>query len=161
MDELCVNPNITTSPNASPPLVDDSEACQILWRLTELNFQFELLALDKRAGVTNQDEMEQQETIKDCLRIWSLVVADTQEASSGLCSDKWHVRLPCLLRLQDLMKDWEGMRPPSLQECPQAIDKYSESDARLLEDGVACFYTDTFFSFFGRAAVIPALCPLN
>ena len=53
MDELCINLNVATSPNTSSSPVDDSEACQILWWLTEFNFRFELLALDKRAGVTN------------------------------------------------------------------------------------------------------------
>ena len=35
-----------------------TEAQQILWELTELNFRFELLALDKRASSCHRDEDE-------------------------------------------------------------------------------------------------------
>ena len=39
---------------------------QLLWELTELNFYFELLALDKRASSCNQDEDERQAMVLKC-----------------------------------------------------------------------------------------------
>jgi len=77
------------SPAAAPALLDDAEAQWILWHLTEFNFHFELLALDKHVGPLNQDEMECQESIQDCLQIRSLLVADSDEARSGIQSDDW------------------------------------------------------------------------
>jgi hypothetical protein len=52
------------------------------------------------------------------------------------------------------MRAWSGDKPlPILHDQPLA--EYSECDTAVLEDVVARFYTDTFFIFFGRAAVIP------
>jgi hypothetical protein len=52
------------------------------------------------------------------------------------------------------MRAWSGDKPlPILYDQPLA--KYSERDTGVLEDAVARFYTDIFFIFFGRAAVIP------
>ena len=66
--------------------------------------------------------------------------------------------LVSLLRLATLMRVWSGDIPlPLLQDKPHA--EYSERDTGVLEDAVARFYTDTFFIFFGRAAVIPTRLP--
>jgi hypothetical protein len=52
------------------------------------------------------------------------------------------------------MRAWSGDKPlPILHDQPLA--KYSECDTAVFEDAVARFYTDTFFVFFGCAAVIP------
>jgi hypothetical protein len=52
------------------------------------------------------------------------------------------------------MRVWSGDKPlPLLQDKP--ISEYTELDTGVLEGAVARFYTDTFFIFFGRAAVIP------
>jgi len=37
--------------------------------------------------------------------------------------------------------------------------EYNERDTGVLEDAVARFYTDSFFIYFGRAAVIPTRLP--
>ena len=52
------------------------------------------------------------------------------------------------------MRDWSGDKPlPLLQDIP--FSDYDERNTGVLEDAVARFYTDSFFVFFGRAAVIP------
>ena len=56
------------------------------------------------------------------------------------------------------MKVWSGDVPlPLLQDRPVA--EYTECDTSVLEDAMACFYTDTFFIFFGPAAAIPTRLP--
>ena len=56
------------------------------------------------------------------------------------------------------MRVWSGDKPlPLLQDKP--LDEYTEHDTGVLKDAVAQFYTDTFFIFFGRAAVIPTCLP--
>ena len=58
------------------------------------------------------------------------------------------------------MKDWEGMKPtPLLVENRQSVDEYQEAEVSELENAVAQFYTDSFFRFFGHAAIIPARLP--
>ena len=55
IDDLCLN---ATDPATlfPPPPITDHEAREILWRLSELNFRFELHALNKCAGPPGCDE---------------------------------------------------------------------------------------------------------
>ena len=149
------------SPSAAEPsLITDSEAQQILWQLTEINFRFEFLALDKRASNSCQSEDQRQELIRECFGGQSLLCADIQQANIGLGSDDWRGRLPVLQTFRRLMKDWEGMKPmPLLVENRQSVNEYREAEVSELENAVAQFYTDSFFRFFGRAAIIPAHLP--
>ena len=52
------------------------------------------------------------------------------------------------------MRLWPGDKPLPILENKQ-LHEYTEHTAGVLEDSVAQFYTDTFFIFFGHAAVIP------
>ena len=56
------------------------------------------------------------------------------------------------------MQGWQGMHLAAILEERSSID-YKESDVSLLEDAIACFYTDSFFCFFGHAAIVPACLP--
>ena len=47
IDDLCLNATDPATPPPSP--ITDPEAQAILWRLLELNFRFELLALHRHA----------------------------------------------------------------------------------------------------------------
>ena len=158
---LDIKVNETLSTVAANPL-GDSEARWILWRLTELNFRFELLSLDKRVGPSSRDEVECQNSICECLQIGTLFAVDAQEAGAGLGSDDWRMRLPCLLKLRDLMKAWEVLRMPALLKYDSTSDQeFLEPDVLILEDAIAHFYTDTFFHFFGHAAIIPSHLPMS
>jgi hypothetical protein len=137
-----------------PPPIDDHEARSILWRLSELNFRFELLALHKRAGLPERDAVDCDQDVRSALQITSLQAVDMFTSVDGFRSIDWRSRLPSLLQLATLMKGWSGDKPlPLLQDRPLA--EYTELDTRVLEEAVARFYTDTFYIFFGRAAVIP------
>jgi hypothetical protein len=148
------SPSLTTTPS-----LPDPDAQKILWKVTELNFRFELLGLDKRARPSNENEDAREDLIKECLGTNSLLVVDYEEANVGLRSGDWRERLPCLLGLRRLMKDWNGMKPLLLLQQDLPSTDYQEGDVLQLENGVARFYTDSFFLFFGRAAVIPARLP--
>jgi hypothetical protein len=151
--EINQAPSLTTTPS-----LPDCEAQKILWKLTELNFRFELLALDKRAH-PNGDEDARQDLIAECFGVSTLLATDDQQANSGLGSSDWRQRLPCLLILQRLMRDWEGMKPTPLLLLDRTLTDYLEADVLQLEGAVAGFYTDSFFQFFGRAPIIPAHLP--
>jgi hypothetical protein len=150
--------NITDPATLPPPSINDHEAQAILWRLSELNFRFELLSLHKRAGPAGCNPVECDQAVCDALQLTSLQAVDMHTAKEGLHSTDWHSRLPSLLRLATLMRVWSGDKPlPVMQDKP--LGEYTELDTGVLEDAVARFYTDTFFIYFGRAAVIPTRLP--
>ena len=129
-----------------------------MWWLTELNFCFELLALDRRIGPADQVDEECQEAVQDCLQIESVLVVEPGDAKTGLQSCDWQSCLPCLFKLRNLMRGWLGVKPPALLQ-EMSVGDYKESDVLLLEAAVARFYTDSFICFFGRAAIIPTCLP--
>ena len=58
------------------------------------------------------------------------------------------------------MRDWDGLKPmPLLLSDLASLDMYTEADVHQLEIHIACFYTQTFYSLFGHAAVIPTQLP--
>jgi hypothetical protein len=150
--------NVTDAATPPPPPITDPEAQATLWRLSELNFRFELLALHKRAGPAGRDAVNYEQAVRDALQLTSLQAVDMTTSVEGFRSTDWQSRLPSLLRLGTLMREWSGDKPlPLLEEKP--LVEYTERDTGVLEDAVARFYTDTFFIFFGRAAVIPTRLP--
>jgi hypothetical protein len=159
-EELQLNLNPPTS-TPSFPKIPKADAQKLLWELTELNFRFELLALDKRASLSRRGEDDRQAMILKCFTGCSLVVVDLRHANVGLQSRRWHERLPFLLALRALIRDWDGLKPTplSLPDLP-SDDMYTENDVQQLEDSISRFYTQTFFSYFGRAATVPMRLPL-
>jgi hypothetical protein len=149
-----LNLNTTDPATPPPPPIDDIEARVILWRLSELNFRFELLALHKHAGTAGRDAFDSDQDVRNALQLNSLQAVDMAMAVEGFHSSDWRSCLPSLLRIALLMRAWSGDKPlPILHDQPLA--EYSECDTAVLEDVVAWSYTNTFFVFFGRAAVIP------
>jgi hypothetical protein len=142
------------------PSVPVADAQKILWELTELNFRFELLALDKRASLSRRKEDDRQAMVAKCFIGSSLLVADPEQANAGLQSHEWWGRLPSLLALKALIRDWDGLKPTLLlvPDMP-SHDMYTENDVQQLEDSLARFYTQSFFAFFGRAATVPMRLP--
>jgi hypothetical protein len=156
IDDLSLN---TTDPaTPPPPPIDDIEARAILWRLSELNFRFELLALNKRAGPAGRDAFECDQAVRNALHLTSLQAVDMDMSNKSFRSGHWQSCLPSLLQLASLMRDWSGDIPLPIQH-EKPFGEYTELDTGVLENAVARFYTDTFFIFFGRAAVIPTCLP--
>ena len=161
LDEL--NIELCPPPSDYCPTVPVDEAQATLWELTELNFRFELLALDAHASglSSNQDEHERQAMVLRCFNVPSLIVVDAQRPNVGLQAHDWRERLPFLLALRALMRDWDGLKPtPLLQPDLASHDMYTEAEVQQLEHHVARFYTQTFYRLFGRAAVIPTQLPV-
>ena len=143
------------------PTIPESEAQKVLWELTELNFRLELLAPDKHASSAHCNEGDHQAMILKCFTGPSLLVVDFEKANAGLQSGQWSERLPFLLALRALLRDWDGLKPtPLLLPDLPSYDEYTENDVQQLEDSIACFYTQSFFSYFGCAATVPMRLPL-
>jgi hypothetical protein len=90
-----------------------------------------------------------------------LIVADVQQANSGLQAHDWRERLLFLLALRALMRDLDGLKPtPLLLPDLASHNMYAKVDVQQLEDHIARFYMQTFYHLFGRAAVVPTRLPV-
>jgi hypothetical protein len=135
----------------------------VLWELFELNFRFELSALDRRAcsgglgAHAESDILTRQDLVMACfpgnlLAGASLLIADPHHANSGLASPSWRDRLPYILALRNVMSSWEGSKTVGF-DVP--VDIHTEEQLLVLESAAATFYTQTFFDYFGRVALLP------
>ena len=53
------------------------------------------------------------------------------------------------------MKGWKGDVPSQIGANEKPVEQYSVVELTFLEQAVAKFYTQSFFNFFGRAAIVP------
>lgn len=129
-----------------------NQAKELLWELAEMNFRYELLALDSRAsGVSRPDKC------KECLIGGMLVSPDLGFSKQGFAAMAPSERLPFLLRLAELMRDWRTEScPHSIMEAKgRQFEGWTADSIEGLEYDVAKYYTQSFYFLFGRAAVIP------
>ena len=135
---------------------NDLECEEILWELAELNFRFELQALDARA-TTAEDRSDRQRLVTACFPhsktgATTLLVADLGAANRGLASQNWEEKAPYLQALRKLMATWRGEIPSIIQ-----TEKYqwSKQEVKELENGMADFYVCSFYNYFHRTPVVP------
>jgi hypothetical protein len=134
---------------------NDLEREEILWELAELNFRFELCALDTRA--TTADPRYCQDLIAACFPggkngTSSLLVADLGVANHGLASENWEEKAPYLQALRKVMMTWRGEIPSIIQTEKY---KWAKQEIEDLENAVATFYVLSFYNHFHRAPVVP------
>lgn len=131
---------------------DDYE--EIIWELAELNFRFELMALDVR--VSGQSPNSRQNLIAACLPRSaagaSLLIADLSGANQGLASHGWEDRGVYVLALQEVMRSWGGDLPPIIH-----VKKtfWGQEETEELERAVTDHYCKTFYNYFRRAPIMP------
>ncbi|KAJ6575936.1 hypothetical protein DFH09DRAFT_1311393 [Mycena vulgaris] len=153
------------------PPTTQIRAREFTWELAEINFRYEFLAVDKRAsGLTRVDEC------MDCLAGGKLLDVDLSLSKKGLVAISTQERLPYLLRMAALIWDWHpkpntvvlraGDRKPKHWN-PKSDDLSADvtmgepgeigerGEIEKLELEVAQHYTQTFYGFFERAAIIP------
>lgn len=173
-DSLCINGDTTDGsgvlwkdqPLSLQHVPSFPIAHEILWELSELNFRYEFTYLDNRAHVPSAIvAMESREdlllscfpgSIGRCMH-----VADANYADQGLAAERHQDRAPYLVALKTVMQTWVNFNQ-AIQAC-QGVDlhvvkdasEYSQTEVLALEAALACFYTQSFFNFFGRAAIIP------
>ncbi|KAJ6497203.1 hypothetical protein C8R47DRAFT_1212738 [Mycena vitilis] len=138
------------SPDAVPPLMVQSTK-ELLWELAEINFRYEFLALDARAsGLQRPDECRR------CFAGDALIGIDIRESQRGLAAPDSMDRLPYLLGMARLMRDWRVPcdKPHGITGTQTRMD-WDPPLVRLLEQAVARYYVQSFYELFGRAAVVP------
>ncbi|KAF8135940.1 hypothetical protein K438DRAFT_1997068 [Mycena galopus ATCC 62051] len=140
-------------PREGIPAPSTTRAKQITWELAEMNFRLDLCALDELVcGVDRHEE---------CLACFpGGLVPDLSEGTLGFAAISAPERLPHLLHLARLMSTWRT-NTPRPKELDLAVSRPSESGYWTsntitdLERAVAQYYTQTFYDFYGRAAVVP------
>lgn len=140
---------------------------EIVWELAELNWRYELLALDKYAA---PHMWLQEDTagarITAILLVYSpsssfvLTHAPFPTEDSAVCARTRAQRLPAFTALRRVMCEWPGcplaiqrevsMYAPSSSDCPES----SVIEAQTMQ-----FYCQTFYEFFHRPPVLPCQIP--
>ncbi|KAJ7688099.1 hypothetical protein B0H14DRAFT_2653383 [Mycena olivaceomarginata] len=83
------------------PLTTRNRSKELLWELAEINFRFELLALDARAS-----GIQRPEECRECFLGGRLIRLDLVEGKQGFAAIASKDRLPYLQCLASLMVDW-------------------------------------------------------
>lgn len=149
------------------PLPDVPTSRIILWELAESNFRWELLALDRRACRPNRLDNTRHLKVFRCFtgivtgiggvpEFGGSLAFEQAHSKWGFAALEWKDRLPFLLALRELICDWQVERSIVLDEPNRRVfSLYTKTYADRLEAAVTQMYCQTFFSYFGRAAVIP------
>ena len=148
------------------------EAQQILWELSELSFRYELLMLDRRAIMQLAQAAEDKE-FKDWLSPMSreihvlhcfpfspsephhLAYVPADHASRGLAFPAIRDRLPYLNALHRLMADWDGYTTHHVGRLHILTQDAPDIELNHYENAITRFYTQTFYRYFGHAAIVP------
>jgi hypothetical protein len=137
--------------NQEVKTVMDAVKEEILWELSELNFRFELFALDSRASTVKGDR---QALVAACFAgctSGSLLVTDLATANCGLADVDWEKRSTYLHALKRVMMSWPSA--PSILQLEKF--RWSDKDIDELEEHVCHFYVDSFYNHFRWAPIIP------
>ncbi|TFK58825.1 hypothetical protein BDN72DRAFT_677801 [Pluteus cervinus] len=133
---------------------------QTLWDLHELNFHYEVIALDRRACRPDiVDGDDHRSRLLACFNVdpstspnpFAIVPSN---GHIGLAAARPQDRLPLLLAFRNLFRDWECSLPPTVMQEPPTTQSRAENIISW-EGTLARFYCQTFFNYFGRAPVIP------
>lgn len=158
--------------NSAPITVVDGEAQdlntqiirQINWELLELNWRYELLALDKVAAPHKWAEEDLANKRVDAILLvfspypsFILMNGPFPTEQPSISAVNYIDRLPALNALRCVMIDWKGC-PGKIQS--QAHGNAECPEATSLENLTMDFYCQTFFEYFHRPPTIPALLPL-
>ncbi|KAJ7798249.1 hypothetical protein B0H14DRAFT_3492723 [Mycena olivaceomarginata] len=111
------------------------ETREIVWLVAETGFRFEFCALDRRAS--GKDRLDE---VRACFAGHMLVGAPLHLSKQAF-----------------LMLDWKtkSARPDIINRVKDLHFRWSLSDMQLLETAVCRHYTQAFWEYFGRAAVLP------
>jgi hypothetical protein len=144
------------------------ETQEHMWGISELSFRFELFILDRRAldrrlfegRHRDLDSLVREELILRCFYFRPdqprhLATVSVQNARQGLASPNVRDRLPYLNGLRLVMSEWEGYHRHHVARLEIPTAETREADLLHYEYALARFYTQTYFRYFARAAIIP------
>ncbi len=146
----------------SPDSVEQTR--QIMWELSEVEFRYELLALDCHF-VSYADKVEQRPMLEGLRRamIQSIfadrppILTALPTENVGLAAADILKRAASLEALRQLMSRWPSV-PDSIKNV-QALTEMDSSALSRAEALICKYYVQTFWETAGRAATIPRLFP--
>ncbi|KAH9475630.1 hypothetical protein JR316_0012747 [Psilocybe cubensis] len=146
---------------------------EVLWELSELNFWFDLIALDhhlycRTLKVEREGQILQsrEDDILLCFAGGPLgtspFLAHIANADIGIAAGDWMVRRAYIIYLQNAMRDWEGF-DSAAKQCHEVdlftrssdILSFAEHQYLLFEVVLVRLFIQLFYDAFGRAPVIP------
>ncbi|KAJ7718417.1 hypothetical protein DFH07DRAFT_761560 [Mycena maculata] len=139
------------APVQSLPEFSLEQTREIVWKVAETSFRFEFCSLDRRAsGKKRLDE------VKGCFAGHMLVGVPLEMSKCGWASTTLQERHRYVGRTGILMLDWttKSPRPNIIRRLTQRLP-WSPADMQALETAVCSYYTQAFWEYFGRAAVVP------
>ncbi|KAJ7863690.1 hypothetical protein B0H13DRAFT_1899462 [Mycena leptocephala] len=124
---------------------------EIIWQVVEMSFRFEFCSLDKRAS-----KRERLSKVKDCFAGHMLVGVPLEMSCHGWAAPTLEERHRYVARTATLMLDWttKSSRPDIIRRVADRR-QWSQPDMQALETAVCRYYTQAFWEYFGRAAVVP------
>ncbi|KAF7984932.1 hypothetical protein HWV62_9845 [Athelia sp. TMB] len=139
---------------------------QIAWELMELNWRYEVMALDRVLAPAKWKDQESSDSrVQQVLQVFapfsSFTLLDGPFPSQVpfAAADTVAARLPALKALRQLMTSWRGCSGRILF-CPLYEPPDAESpEARLLEEHTMEYYCQTFYDNFRRPPFLPAGLP--
>ncbi|KAJ6613703.1 hypothetical protein B0H10DRAFT_1951334 [Mycena sp. CBHHK59/15] len=139
-------------PLESLPEFSLERMCEIVWEVAETNFRFEFCALDKRTS-----KKERLDDVKTCFAGHMLIGVPLEMSKRGLAATTITERGRYLVRITNLMLDWTTQSPhldPISRGVAQRAN-WNSSEMERLEVAVCRYYTQAFWEYFGRAAIVP------
>jgi hypothetical protein len=126
----------------------------------QLNFRFELHALDSklRGVIDTPSELEQgvQECFPDPTPVGHRSHVDFDTADRGIAACKLKDRAVYFLKFCKLLKAWPGgSRAEKILSGRAEVGEFSEFELEEMERWAARFYCQTFFENFGRPPILP------
>lgn len=148
------------------------ETQEHLWGISELSFRFELFMLDRRAldrrlfehRRQELDSVFREELVLQCFYFrpnqpHHLASVSVQNSRCGLASPNIRDRIPYLNALRRVMFDWMDFHKHHVARLDIPTVQTRDLDMMHYEYALARFYTQTYFRYFGRAAIIPTTLP--
>jgi hypothetical protein len=85
----------------------------------------------------------------------TILVTDVSLATRGLAAEDWRERAPYIIAMRTVLQSWMGFPHVAATLIEKEIDAFEEQEIMMMETTLTRFYTQTFFNFFGRAAILP------
>ncbi|KAK1234363.1 hypothetical protein PQX77_002437 [Marasmius sp. AFHP31] len=138
-------------------LSDPRVVQEIVWELFELNFRFELHALNNKMRPA---DIPFSPEVQDCFSglsgIGNPTQIDFRRANSGLAAASIRHRGKYFHRLCLVMKDWAGgAKAESFVAGKEKWEEHSDAELEIMEQWATKFYCQTFFEHFGRPPILP------
>ncbi|KAJ6632014.1 hypothetical protein B0H10DRAFT_1937741 [Mycena sp. CBHHK59/15] len=138
-------------PVESRPEFTLEQSQEIVWGVAESGFRFEFCTLDKRAS--GQGRVD---AVKRCFAGGMLVGVPLEMSKRGWAATALEERHHYVARTAALMLDWTTKSPrPNIIRRVAEHHLWHPPDMQALESAVCEYYTQAFWEYFGRAAVLP------